>query len=69
MIDYVLGDERAREGIESMMVEGAIDSQHRPIVVWIKGEGEKERGKMKKGGRRSGVWNEEGKRVFVEGLG
>lgn len=47
VIDYVLGDEREREGIESMMVEGAIDSVHHPIVVWIRGKGE-EGGKMKK---------------------
>lgn len=38
MIDYVLGDERAREEIDSLVVEGRIDSDHHPIVVWIRGE-------------------------------
>lgn len=49
VIDYVMGDEKTRERIEMMMVEGKVDSDHHPVTVWL-GEGTKVR-KKKKGGK------------------
>lgn len=33
-----MGNEEAREGIERMIVEGKIDSDHHPVSMWIEGE-------------------------------
>ncbi|XP_032690078.1 uncharacterized protein LOC116853231 [Odontomachus brunneus] len=49
VIDYVLGDREVRSDIEKMETGDEIDSDHFPIIIWLKGEtkkrGEKVRGK------------------------
>lgn len=37
VIDYVVEDERTRKGIEKLRVKEKVDSDHQPIVVYIKG--------------------------------
>ncbi|XP_076660673.1 uncharacterized protein LOC143364045, partial [Halictus rubicundus] len=51
VIDYVIGDKTARDGIESMVVEERVESDHLPVVVT-----------MKKG-RKSGDGGEIGERL------
>ena len=38
MIDYVITEERGKEGIERMEVGERIDSDHFPLIVSITGE-------------------------------
>lgn len=38
MIDYVIGDEKTREKIRSMIVEENIESDHHSIIVNIEGK-------------------------------
>lgn len=45
VIAYILGDERSRKGIEKVEVGEKIESNHQPLIVWI-------RGKEKRGVRR-----------------
>lgn len=53
VIDYVLGDKEVREQVSKMEVKDNINSKHHPIIVWIKGGGDKEI----KRGRRSRIKN------------
>lgn len=69
-IDYVLGDGRMRERVERMIIEDRVESDHHPVVVWMKGEGgRKDRGGGRKGGARRGKWDEEGKKEFERMIG
>jgi len=36
VIDYILGKE-GREKVEKLEVEDKVDSDHHPVVVWMKG--------------------------------
>ncbi|CAK9816314.1 hypothetical protein ANTPLA_LOCUS8954 [Anthophora plagiata] len=72
VIDYVIGNEETREKVERVEVEGRIESDHQPVVVWIEGgkrEGGNIRGKGKRGRRTKGRWTEEMKREFAEKFG
>ncbi|XP_076656039.1 uncharacterized protein LOC143360794 [Halictus rubicundus] len=67
VIDYVIGDKRTREGIESMVIEERVESDHLSVVLTMKkGQKEKEREirkKDKKGAQRV-EWGREGKEKF-----
>jgi len=69
VIDYVIGSIVTKEIIEGMVVEDCIDSDHHPLVVWIRKEEEEQRkgGKMERVGRW--VWTEEGIEEFRKELG
>ncbi|CAK9799089.1 Transposon TX1 uncharacterized 149 kDa protein [Anthophora plagiata] len=72
VIDYVIGNEETREKVERVEVEGRVESDHQPVVVWIEGgkrEGGNIRGKGKRGRRTKGRWTEEMKREFAEKFG
>ncbi|XP_076291061.1 uncharacterized protein LOC143214209 [Lasioglossum baleicum] len=70
VIDYILGNEETREGVEKMEVGERIDSDHAPLTVWVKGE-RKEKGRRAGGGKGLGVgnWSEEGIKDFREKFG
>lgn len=38
VIDYVIGDREVNKEIEKMEIGEEVDSDHMPIVVWIRGE-------------------------------
>lgn len=73
MIDYVMGDEEMREKIGSMRVEDKMDSDHHPVVVWIKGEEQRRRrGRGNRERIKKEIWNEKGREAFrrrMEGIG
>jgi len=70
VIDYVLADDKTREGVRKMRVEERVDSDHQPITVWVKGgKRRKRRGEVKKEKERRGVWTKEGKEKFEEYFG
>ena len=55
VIDYVLGNEEMREGVERMEVGERIDSDHHPVIVCLRGEeGDQEKGLKKGGGKERG---------------
>ncbi|XP_070157223.1 uncharacterized protein [Polyergus mexicanus] len=69
VIDYVLGNEGIWEKIERLKIGQDIDSDHHPVICWIKGEDSwKKKRKGKQKGRR-GVWNEEGREKFRREIG
>ncbi|XP_024891322.1 trichohyalin-like, partial [Temnothorax curvispinosus] len=70
VIDYIIGDEEVREKVERLEVGERIDSDHHPLILWVKGSSkrrQRRRGTEKM--RRRGVWNDEGKTQFREKLG
>lgn len=66
VLDYVMGNEEIWEKVRKIKVENRINSDHFPVVVWIKGEG----GAGRKWGRekRKWEWSQEGKSLFREKL-
>ena len=73
VIDYVIGNEDTWEKVERLKVEERVDSDHQPLVVWVRGEmgGNVDRRKSGERGRRGGRgnWTEEGRREFVRNFG
>ncbi|XP_071568793.1 uncharacterized protein [Temnothorax nylanderi] len=70
VIDYILGDEDIREKVERLEVGEKVDSDHHPLMLWIRGNaGKKQRRKEEERIRRRGIWNEEGRKQFSERLG
>ncbi|XP_011884026.1 PREDICTED: golgin subfamily A member 6-like protein 22, partial [Vollenhovia emeryi] len=70
VIDYVIVEQETEEEIERMEIVDKIDSDHQPIVVWLKGHKNKEARRKRterEGGR--GVWDEEGREAFRDKLG
>ena len=68
----MLGNEDTREKVERTEVGDRIESDHHPVVVWLRGEGREEGGGRKKGGERGGGrgnWTEEGRREFMRKFG
>lgn len=68
VIDYVIGDERTRERVRKIKVEGKADSDHQPITVWIEGakkQGNRE-GKRKRQRGGMGEYKEKFRTVFGE---
>lgn len=47
VIDYVLGDKEGKKNVEKLMVGDNVESDHHPLIVWIKTEKNKE-GKKEK---------------------
>ena len=55
VIDYVIGNGEAREKVDRLVVEGKVDSDHQPVVVWIEGGKREERTKsVRKDGEEEG---------------
>lgn len=75
VIDYVVTGEKAFGEVEKMEVEGKVDSDHMPVVLWVKtGRGVGGGCKRKEGEGKGewmgrGRWNEEGVRKFKEEYG
>ncbi|XP_071577594.1 uncharacterized protein [Temnothorax nylanderi] len=70
VIDYILGDEDIREKVERLEVGEKVDSDHHPLILWIRdSEKGKQRRKEVEKIRRRGRWNEEGRTRFSERLG
>jgi len=70
VIDYVMRDKKVREKVWSMRVEDKINSDHHPVVVWLKGEERKGRWESERKDRiKRAIWNEEGKEVFKQRIG
>ncbi|XP_067217103.1 LINE-1 retrotransposable element ORF2 protein [Linepithema humile] len=75
VIDYVIADEDTRGKIKRLRIGDNIESDHQPVEVWVKGEGQRQKRKRnesrEKGKIWRGVWNEEGCKKFkqrMEGL-
>ncbi|KYN09445.1 hypothetical protein ALC57_18442 [Trachymyrmex cornetzi] len=65
VIDYILMDKEMREEIYYMKIEDAIDSDHHPLIVTLKGGRDRRRGEGR-GGKEAcrGVWDEGEREVF-----
>jgi len=48
VIDYVIGDQEIIENVEKMEIGDNVESDHHPIVVWIKGNIRREREKERR---------------------
>ncbi|XP_071578413.1 uncharacterized protein [Temnothorax nylanderi] len=70
VIDYIIGDEDSREKIERLEIDERVESDHHPLVLWIRGGAMgMQRRKKKERIRRRGIWSEEGRKQFVDRLG
>lgn len=49
MIDYVIRDRGVSKEIEKMEIGEEVDSDHMPVVVWIRGEEDKGKGRKNMG--------------------
>lgn len=68
VIDYVLGNEETREKVKKLVVGEDVNSDHHPIICWVREEyEEKKRNRYQK--VRRGVWNEEGREKIMKELG
>jgi len=70
VIIYIISDGKVRDRIERMEIEERIESDHQPIVAWIR---ERMKGERRREGNRQTisrrVWNEEGRKEFIENIG
>lgn len=69
VIDYVIGNKVVRDRIERMQIGDNVDSDHHPVVIWIKGEGKRKRKAGGGGGKNKSNWSERGKKEYRERLG
>lgn len=53
VIDYILGGERITDDVKKMEIGDNVDSEHHPIIVWIKGKEETENRRLQGQGRTS----------------
>ncbi|KAL6416955.1 hypothetical protein ACFW04_013076 [Cataglyphis niger] len=68
VIDYVLADEDMRMQVSKVEMGDNIDSDHHPIIVWIK-KGEDIRLERKERTSKKWMWTQEGKEEFMKALG
>lgn len=68
VIDYLIGNEEAKEEVVEMRVRNKRDSDHQPLEVIMRGKGGR---RKEKGGRRvrRGVWDKEECEAFRIYLG
>jgi len=71
VIDYVIRERELKEEIKKMEIGDKVESDHHPIIVWIKGKVEREERRETRGERPKGIgtWNEEEGRKFRERVG
>lgn len=46
VIDYVIGDDEARDRVLKMKIGDKIDSDHPPLKIWMKGEVKRKKKKI-----------------------
>ncbi|XP_071580245.1 uncharacterized protein [Temnothorax nylanderi] len=69
VIDYVIGEEEVRERVERLKVGERVDSDHHPLILWIRVSPKgKQRRREPEGIRKRGIWSEEGRTQFRERL-
>jgi len=69
VIDYVLVEEEGREEVERLEIGDKVDSDHHPVVVWMKERGDNRRVRGGRGRVCREVWDEEGRERFKDNLG
>lgn len=70
VIDYVIENEGVREQVERIEVGDNVDSDHHPLVVWVKVRGEEEMVGRREGRKvKRWVWTEKGREEFRKELG
>ena len=69
VIDFIIGSMETKEIVEGMEVEDCVESDHHPVVVWMRRRKKEQR--KKEGIRRAGrwEWSEKGREEFREALG
>ena len=68
----MIGNEDTRERVERLEVGDRVDSDHHPVVIWVKGGGREEGGTGKIGAGRNerrGNWTQEGRVEFMRSFG
>lgn len=69
VIDYILGDERTREEVKRVVVGERVESDHQPLIVWIRGKEEGKEGGGEREGERERSMNRKRKRAVQEDTG
>lgn len=70
VIDYVIGDKEVRKEIEKMETGEEVDSDHMSVVVWIRRDVKKGKGKKNMGEKvNRWRWDREGRENFRKEIG
>jgi len=69
VINYVLVEKEGMEEVERLEIGDKVDSDHHPVVVWMKERGDKKRVREGRGGACRGLWDEKGRVRFKNNLG
>jgi len=69
IIDFVIGEEEARERIERLTIGDRIDSNHHPLEVWMKGGGVRRVMERREKKVWKGLWDTEGRERFKQKMG
>lgn len=69
VIDYVMGEVRIGDWLESLSIGEEVDSDHHPLIVTSKDRAERrKRGEGGRRGQRREEWNEGGREKFREAV-
>jgi len=71
VIDNVLGDQEVKKKVEKIEMRNRMESDHHPIVVWIKGKIRREERKERRSEiiRNRKIWNKERRKKFRDRFG
>ncbi|XP_046628297.1 uncharacterized protein LOC124309086 [Neodiprion virginianus] len=64
VIDYAIGDIEGRDRVKRIEIGDRVDSDHHPVIVWLRGAGARTRKGKRVGGTSRGDWTEEGRMRF-----
>ncbi|XP_046605019.1 uncharacterized protein LOC124297751 [Neodiprion virginianus] len=64
VIDYAIGDIEVRDRVKRIEIGDRVDSDHHPVIVWLRGAVARTRKGKRVGGTSRGDWTEEGRMRF-----
>ncbi|XP_068991496.1 trichohyalin-like [Neodiprion pinetum] len=64
VIDYAIGDIEVRDRVKRIEIGDRVDSDHHPVIVWLRGAVARTRKGKRVGGTNRGDWTEEGRMRF-----
>ncbi|XP_068989265.1 uncharacterized protein [Neodiprion pinetum] len=64
VIDYAIGDIEVRDRVKRIEIGDRVDSDHHPVIVWLRGAMARTRKGKRVGGTSRGDWTEKGRSRF-----
>jgi len=69
VIDYILVNDEMEEELVKMEIGDNVDSDHHPMIIWLKGKGNRKSGGKRGKKEWKGVWDEKGKERYRQEMG